>query len=78
MTTMAPPRPQRHPVRRSAPPSEKLAYTVEEAAALLGLSRTSAYLACQRGDLPSRLIGRRRVVPKAALERLLGGEPDAA
>lgn len=49
----------------------KLAYSVGEAAALLGISRTSAYLAAQRGDLPSRLIGRRRVIPVAALNAYL-------
>ncbi len=53
---------------------ERQAYSVEEVAAALGISRTSAYLAAQRGELPSVIIGRRRVVPKAALERLLAGD----
>ena len=61
----------------SLPEDGRLAYSVEEAAALLGISRTSAYLAAQRGELPSRMIGRRRVVPRLALERFLLGK-DAA
>ncbi len=60
-------------------PTNRLAYSVEEVAALLGISRTSAYLACQRGDLPSRLIGRRRIVPVAALQsHLAAANGDAA
>lgn len=55
----------------SVPRDGRLAYSVEEAAALLGISRTSAYLAAQRGELPSKMIGRRRVIPKGALERFL-------
>jgi len=58
----------------SLPQDGRLAYSVEEAAALLGISRTSAYLAAQRGELPSRMIGRRRVVPRVSLERFLSGE----
>ena len=55
-------------------PGEKLAYSVEEAAELLGISKTSAYQAAQRGELPSVIIGRRRLVPRAALDRLLAGD----
>lgn len=69
--TIPPPQRERHPVPGTPEPVERLAYTVEETAARLGISRTSAYLACQRGELPSRLIGRRRVVPKAALDTYL-------
>lgn len=55
-------------------PVERLAYSVEEAAVLLGISRTSCYIACQKGELPSRLIGRRRVVPVAALRAYLAAQ----
>ncbi len=57
---------------------ERLAYTVEEAARLLGISRTSAYLAAQRGELPSVLIGRRRLVPREALDRFLAASTPTA
>lgn len=81
--TIAPPRPDRTDSHIAFPgpaPIGRLAISVEEAAERLGISRTSAYLACQRGELPSRLIGRRRVVPLAALERCLDAlnGPDVA
>ena len=50
---------------------DRLTWTVAEAAALLGISRTSAYEAAHRGELPVRTIGRRMVVPRTALLRLL-------
>lgn len=49
-------------------------YSVEEAAKLLGLSRNGAYDAVARGDIPSIRIGRKLLVPKAALEKKLTGE----
>ena len=52
---------------------EKLVYTVEEAGALLDLGRSGAYDAVRRGDLPTIRIGRRILVPKEALDRLLAG-----
>ena len=54
-----------------APVADRLVFTVEEAAQLLGISRSFAYEAVRRGDIPSIRIGRRILVPKAALHRLL-------
>ena len=51
---------------------EPLTYTVTEAARLLGLSKNSAYAAVHSGELPVVRIGRRMLVPKIAIERLLG------
>ncbi len=45
--------------------------TVDEVAALFRVSRTSAYDAVRRGDIPSVPVGRRLRVPKAALLRLM-------
>jgi excisionase family DNA binding protein len=50
---------------------ERQTLTVEEAARVLGISRSSAYEAVRRGELPTVKIGRRYVVPRVALERLL-------
>ncbi len=50
-----------------------LAVSVGEAAQLLGLSRSSAYLAVQRGEIPSVLIGHRIIIPMKRLEALLEG-----
>lgn len=54
-----------------APVEKRLVFTVEEAAQLLGISRSFAYEAVQRGEIPSMRIGRRILVSKVALERLL-------
>ena len=51
--------------------SEKLVYTVEEARARLGLGRGAIYEAIKRGEIPAVRIGRRILVPCAALERFL-------
>lgn len=48
-------------------------YRIEEAAKLLGISRNSAYEAARSGDIPTVRIGKRLVVPKVQLERLLNG-----
>jgi excisionase family DNA binding protein len=48
--------------------------SVEEAGVeVLGLSRASAYAAAKAGDLPVIRVGRRMVVPRYALEKLLMG-----
>ena len=50
---------------------ERQTVTVEEAAQFLGISRSTAYEAVRRGELPVIRIGRRYVVPRQALERML-------
>ena len=59
---------------------ERKTLTVEEAARELGIGRGLAYEAARRGELPTLRLGRRLVVPVAALERLLAagdtGVPD--
>jgi excisionase family DNA binding protein len=51
---------------------ERQTLTVEQAAEVLGVGRNSAYEAVRRGEIPVVRIGRRLVVPRAALERMLG------
>ena len=58
------------------PQPDRLTWTITEAAKLLGISRATAYEAAHRGELPVRLIGRRMLVPRVALLRLL--EQDAS
>ena len=48
------------------------AFSVAEAGEILRLSRWAAYEAAKRGDLPIVRIGRRCIVPRFALEKLLG------
>jgi excisionase family DNA binding protein len=57
---------------------ERLTYSVEEAAVLLGISRGKAYESIRSGRLKATRLGRRFVVSANALEALLGeGEAPA-
>ena len=47
--------------------------TLNEVAALLRISRGSAYEAAKRKEIPTIRIGRRLLVPSDALERMLSG-----
>ena len=49
---------------------------VAEASQELGINKLTAYDSIRRGDFPLPVIkiGRRYVIPRAALERLLAGE----
>jgi excisionase family DNA binding protein len=68
---------QRRHVRRTrvADDDDRLTYTLAEAAQQLGISRWLAYEAAHRGELPVCRIGRRMLVPRAALLRLLDQQP---
>jgi len=50
---------------------ERLTLTVEETAKLLGIGRQLAYERVKTGEIPSLKFGRRLLVPRKALERLL-------
>jgi excisionase family DNA binding protein len=49
----------------------RLVLTVTEAAKALGISRALAYELVARGELPALCLGRRRVIPRCALEALV-------
>lgn len=66
------PNPQLLDLKPIPDPSDTPTLTVPVAGKYLGLSRDSAYAAAHRGDLPVIRIGRRMVVPTAALRKLLG------
>jgi excisionase family DNA binding protein len=51
---------------------KRLTYTVPDVAALLGISRGAAYQAARNGQLPTIRIGKRLLVPIAALKKILG------
>jgi len=53
--------------------SRRRVLTLTEVAALLRISRGSAYEAAKRKEIPTFKIGRRLLVPLDALERLLSG-----
>ena len=51
--------------------TEKLTLTVDETAKILGIGRQLAYNRVKTGEIPVIKIGRRLLVPRKALERLL-------
>ncbi len=58
---------------------ESLVYSVPEAGRLLSLSRATSYMLANQGIIPTIRLGRRLVVPKIAIERMLaeaGSKPE--
>ena len=53
---------------------ERKTYSIEEAARLLGVGRNQGYEAARTKQIPVIKIGKRLLVPKAALDRLLNGD----
>ncbi len=51
---------------------DRLTYSVAETARILGISRSYCYELVQQGVLPSLRLGRRRLIPRATLERYVG------
>ena len=43
---------------------DKLVYSIEEVAGLLGISRSYAYELVRNGTIPALELGRKRVIPK--------------
>jgi excisionase family DNA binding protein len=54
------------------PSAERLAYSVDEASHLTGLSRDLLYDQMRRGKLSYVKIGRRRLITRQHLEQFLG------
>lgn len=64
-------------------PESRPTISIDEAAVVLGIARSSAFQAAHRGEIPTVRFGRRLRVPTAALRNMLGldggkGEPDEA
>jgi len=59
---------------RPAPRGEAETLSVTEAAALLGIGRDLAYRAAARGEIPTVRIGRRLLIPRHQLTRMLRGD----
>lgn len=59
----------------TTPTDQPATMTVEQAGQLLGISRRSAYRAAATGQLPTLRLGRRILVPTAALHRMLAISP---
>lgn len=55
--------------------AHRLTYTVTETAEVLGISRSLAYELVRTGQLPHLRLGGRIVVPRVALQQLIGNTP---
>lgn len=62
----------------TTPTDERRTLTVDEAARELGIGRTLAFQMARTGELPVIRLGRRVLVPRAALERMLADPPRSA
>ena len=51
--------------------SQRMTVSVEQAAIILGISRGAAYEHARAGAIPTIRLGKRLLVPKVALEKLL-------
>ena len=58
--------------------TERLAYTVEEFAQTIGISRSSAYRVLKQYNIETVRLGGRTLVPRAAVERLLNRQQETA
>lgn len=56
---------------------DRKTYSVPEAGKILGIGRSAAYEAARTREIPTIRIGKRILVPVAALERLLAGKEAA-
>lgn len=56
-------------------PAERLAYSIDEAARLTGLSRDLLYDQMRRGNLTYIKVGRRRLITRQHLHQFLGDAP---
>ncbi len=59
------------PSRRPDPPETPLLISVPEAARLLGVGTTFGWTLVRRGEIPTVKLGRRVLVPRAAVEQLV-------
>jgi excisionase family DNA binding protein len=73
---MAKQKPRRRPtpVAKASNTTAAVTITVDEAAKRLRIGRNQAYNAVKKGELPVIRLGKRLLVPIAALDRMLSGE----
>ena len=55
---------------------EKLVYSIQEVAELLGISRSYAYELVRKGEIPVLMLGKKRVVPTEKFNRWVNGEEE--
>jgi len=62
-----------HKKEPSTPPADCRAYRVNEAASVYRVSRSTLYKLLNEGALPTVKIAGRRLIPRDAMEALIGG-----
>jgi excisionase family DNA binding protein len=71
---------EKRPGRRKLVQAKRTAsdmVTVEDVAARLGIGRNQAYEAVQQGKIPALRFGRRWLISRVVLDRMLAGETAA-
>jgi len=53
---------------------EKETYTMKELSELLGINYRTAYRYCTKGEIPSKKILGKWIIPKKAIDKFLKGE----
>jgi len=70
--------PHSEPAAHAGQHGEKLAYSVSEAARVLGLSHSLIYDQLRTGRLASLKVGRRRLITREHIDKFLAGDNDAS
>ena len=55
---------------------EKMVYSVQEVAGLLGISKSYAYELVRKGMIPALELGKKRVIPKEKFNKWINGIED--
>lgn len=53
---------------------DKLVYSIQEAADLLGLSKSYTYELVRNGTIPALVLGKKRVIPKEKFHDWINGK----
>src|SRR5258706_562215 len=69
---------QGEPAAHARQHGEKLAYSVAEAARVLGLSHSLIYDQLRTGRLASLKVGRRRIITREHIDKFLAGDNEAS
>lgn len=55
---------------------EKLVYSIQEVADLLGISRSYTYELVRKGTIPALKLGKKQVIPKEKFYNWINGEKE--
>ena len=61
-----------HLKRRQLKHPDSVTLSIDEAAAMLGINRATAYKGARNGQLPAIRVGKKYLIPVAAIHKMLG------